>query len=574
MDEMTTEYSKNRVKTIESPDQLYPDIDTDNVQNSIHNSNMNIIYNIFKDYFMFEPTISGSTVILNNIVEHVYIDVINISNFYEKICYANANIHNDNTIIINPYTNSSFSISLTKPNFNPFTLNIVEKKVHIFCNFFIISRIDYVIENSKYIDNYLKMETTPELIYDDIQRFNEKDIIDKTELCIKNPEIIFELIRLNTKNDISNIYSKTINKIFLEIDNMLKSDVENHMLNKIILLINDDKMEIYKKMIEYAYCLEKYNHIYEYGLKFMETTIAKLLFNKFIPNISLYNIVKPNSVKAMLCVATLEFFILEKLGNITPYKKNNENISIMNIKKINSVESLKGCNKKMSEFEKVVETLCIKDDDKKYIKNFYNIFYILFFELETRKCHDIKIAYMIKKFCTISTDFLEMALNVYNKIIMEQICIKIKEKYLCIAHELFVPVHIVNKYMKNKLITDFIMNKNTQIPIIKKNYVEKLDNISIIDFQNAFVFLIEIMLKYGLTGEEEEPCMETIFQSVLCDIRSYNSMNVQKKDKDKDKDKLKIIKTDILSTFVNDNKIEENGVDEILTVQQFIIDLD
>ena len=111
----------------------------------------------------------------------------------------------------------------------------------------------------------------------------------------------------------------------------------------------------------------------------------------------------------------------------------------------------------------------------------------------------------------------------------------------------------------------------TNIPKIKKNFENELDCIDIIDYQDAFILFIEFIYKNKSYYVEDDITLidffDSIFDSIICDMRSYrilqnekrrkNEIKEKDKKKSKSKSKYKIVKS------IGMNILPENDIEKI-----------
>jgi hypothetical protein len=145
----------------------------------------------------------------------------------------------------------------------------------------------------------------------------------------------------------------------------------------------------------------------------------------------------------------------------------------------------------------------------------------------------IKIAYIYKLYQNVDKKIMKQIFNFYNKIIdnlkiNEPNCIETK-----FVHKLSVDqatstydINInendyIYEMIDNKIIKEFENKKLLNIPEIAKKFNEKIDNITILDYQNAIIILYEYI--YNNTIDSSTINMEylnELFDSIIINIKS------------------------------------------------------
>jgi len=308
--------------------------------------------------------------------------------------------------------------------------------------------------------------------------FIEK-IINNTLILIKNNNPLEEIIiDQDTKKN-----SENINKTIL----LLKQSNEcNFIFNEFIKydIINNILFDVMKV------------NTYDIDIKTVEDYLIFILFEKYITiNKRLFfyqrnnNLLFDNSLEYLRKIKESFNIILEIMPFLIKQKYSPDTGEIISLtKKTNLIDILK-------------------------IKNSINILSILFYENNLKYNNlSIKIAYIYKLYKDSSLDELKEVFNIYNKII-DNLNLSISYK---IEENNFMYTMIVNNFIK-----EFENDKLIKIPEVLKNFNEKKENITILDYQDAIILLYEYIYNKKLNIlKDNKDLMEELFDSIILMIKS------------------------------------------------------
>lgn len=456
---------------------------------------------------------------------------------------------------------------------------------------FAINQLEYDLLNDNIVNNTIK---------DKIFKIPNKEILNlrnldfftnieikttKYEAIINflagNPLIIFELIELLL------IYPNyfiviEIKNFFINLNQLLH---RKHIFSKTLkkVLENDEDFIFYKNIIKFSYNLEEKGMIsiyIKYILKNYELLI-KSVINMDIDN-ELFNIFdiiyfrefssllvfqhliygkrkifREKTKQKKLTNDLLEVFMEEQDNTKSDdnfIKEDETDFNMLDKKKFSSLKYLKEMGKEFPKFEGLLKMFLLPLKDEIYIKNFYNINMLLFTDLkDIQKHHNLKLAYIIKRFHYTDKDLLIKIINIFNSII------KSKEyNNVFLINDNFINI------ITSKKLNDYIYKKMSTIPKINENFKNNSDCIDIIDFQDTFILFIEFLYKNKPNYSEDEDNLlelfDTIFDASLCDMRSYRVFKNEKRRK-KEK-KLKKEKKQMKEIKKNKYKIVKNPLEE------------
>jgi len=574
--------------------------------------NIEINYNI--DLFIFIinklsslfELLDGEFFIKNNFIRHILINKNEKNNWNNDIIiYTNY----ENEIFIIKYINDlekilksqNIKIELREKYFIKFILNIndlnftiILKKRNVQYDYiFEINQIEYNIQK-KILINIKTQKTYNFIEFNIIENLKNELLIFNSEpelfkIIEKNPLIIFELIELDFVYPFLKFQTE-INNILLNFNTLLKTDKKFIKLIKKIFT-NDNELIFYGKIINFAHYLEEIN-TYSLYIKYLMSN-----YNIFINiisglkiNIIIYELFDNNYFKDFICGLIYQYLFYKKkeiykikkphnkndLDLLDVFLSNNEinneiqnetndnftnDINLLDKSKYYSLKILKELSKSYTKFENLINILPLNCDEQKYIKIFYNINIILYSELKNIKTHHyLKLAYIIKKFHFAPKELLKQIIYIFNNIIK----LKSLDNFYLINDNF---LNMIN----SQILNNYIFQKMTNIPKIKKNFENELDCIDIIDYQDAFILFIEFIYKNKSYYVEDDITLidffDSIFDSIICDMRSYrilqnekrrkNEIKEKDKKKSKSKSKYKIVKS------IGMNILPENDIEKI-----------
>ena len=536
----------------------------------------------------------------NNLIRHIII-MGNIPTYWDNIIimYLNKpyNLRFDNciNIIADSLIKNNIKILIQDKFSIKFIISILEKDYTILIKernemynyeyFFDINNLEYDIQKRQIVNKinntYYNFDNLLIIEWGKLNFLGSLGVKnDKNEIIINqfknNPMSIFELLELfmlfkNNFNDVDIINFMTkLNDLFYKKSDLCK------ILRKIVE--DDNELFLYKKILNYSYSLEEQNLFVEYSKFLIEKyyNFVIIITNTDIDE-KLFNLFDIKYLRDFICLLIFQFLIYKKRKIYKIRKKHNseridllesfidesdEKINEFNMldkRKLQSLEILKESSKDFVKFDGLIKLIPFTLEDQIDIKNFYNINIILFTNLkDTQKHHDLKLAYIIKRFHFIKKDLLVKIVNIFNYVITYK-------KY----NNLFlIKQHFINMILCVKL-NDYIFKKMTEIPKINNNFKNNIDCINILDFQDAFVLFIEFIYRnkpqYSDDEDNINEWFDTIFNSSLCDMRSYRIFENDKRKKaekklkkekkeNKEQKKLKIVKKTIL------NNLEEQSI--------------
>lgn len=212
-------------------------------------------------------------------------------------------------------------------------------------------------------------------------------------------------------------------------------------------------------------------------------------------------------------IANLELSLLSRDNNLKESIKDkyDDNIYI-DKNKLRNLKKLKKFTIIIANLDLIFNKLNIKNDDIIYIKNLYHLLLILFTKLKhNSKYYDLRIAICLKKFLIFGNKFLIIGIEIFNQILQEY---NSDIKYQ-------IDINYLNKILSNNTIINYINNKMLEIPIVYKKYICKEDNINIINYQDAFIILLELIYKNKSIIEIDLNQFQCdLFNAILSDMRS------------------------------------------------------
>ena len=604
----------------------------------ILNSNLHIL--IIDELNILFASINAQFLLSNNFVRNILI-YGDIPIFFQKeiIIYLGS----DYEIFLSQHINNlaeilksrQIAVQIKEKNILKFKLKIANKdfsfvvkerdKMSNYNSFFELNQLEYDIKNNlfsnklsnktyvkddSHLINIKKMNLFPILSAD----FEDKlmSILEQTQ---NNPLIIFELIELVIS--FPNFFNVLeVNNFLINLNTLIKTkkDFTKHIQN---VCNNDDELNFYKKIIQFAYDLEENGtyHIYvKYivhhydvfvnivtGIK-IDKEIFELFdnynFRDFICYLIYQHLVYKNRklFKIIKHVEKTEIDLLDIFMNGNHSKKNldtkniyiessndvtnktNENneiideISLLDKYKFKSLKHLKEITKTFIKFEDLIKMVPISQIDQIHIKQFYNLNMLLYGELtDIRKHHALKLAYIAKRFHFASKEVLVKSVVIFNYLINR----RGYDKFF-IIHNDFINI------VTSKILNDYIFGKMINIPKIKTNFENNTDCINITDYQDAFILFIEFIYKNKKNYSEDESNLidffDSVFESGVCDIRAYRLFKndtrrkkekklkkIKKEQKEQKKSKYKIVKNNMLNNLsetcsdINENiEVDEN----------------
>jgi hypothetical protein len=451
-----------------------------------------------------------------------------------------------NNVQINKHNKRYIKFTLSNLNFY-----IKERDNYVNCDYYFeINHLEYDIAdkvivntytknkyvlNSEYINTIIKSSIT-------VDWFNDCESLKK--LCLSQPLVIFELIEFNllTKplitKEISDFLNNLNSMVYLE-DNYDENDDMYFYIQLIKLMYKLEESKIYNEYINLI--LDKYSNLVSwiFGIK-----IKKDLF-KIFPNKKLRDIV---------CVFVFQYLIYSKksiyknqvenpdlletfmkqidepiLNETNEFNEFNE-FNILEKRKMSSLKYLKENVQLFVKFEKIISNEFFTHKDQVYIKYFYNFQLVFFTNLkQILNHHTLKVAYAIKRFHYMKNNLLVLCVKIFNHIIIKN---NYNTQYL-IKDNFY-------SLISSKKINDYIHNKLTLIPEIKKKFNEHTDCINIINYQDTLILFLEF-LYINLTDYDETKFnveeLDLIFEGCLCDMRSYCILSNEKRRKKEKKEK-------------------------------------
>jgi len=268
------------------------------------------------------------------------------------------------------------------------------------------------------------------------------------------------------------------------------------------------------------------NNIQENFIKLLEEKkyLIKILFNK--EEIIYYN----------LSTDTIESFLKIILINIYNIVNKDYIDYIKNIKKEqNSFNFLFDSNNLLiyRELKKLKKDFNVDDKNLNYnVKTFVDIMSIMFYNRKdiNYDIESIKMALIFKNYNYVNKDFLKKEVfDLYNKII----------EYLNLDNKMSENNYFY-KMINNNFLINFEYNNYNKITQIKQDFINKKDNIDIIDYQDSFGLLYEHLYINNFELEEDKDNMNEICQdflnSILSNIRSNKLLNLDNNSKNNDID--------------------------------------
>jgi hypothetical protein len=581
-----------------------------------------IIIESLRDIF---KTLDYEFIISNNIIRHIIIngDISNDWNNDIIIYLDSKNDHLPKCInqIVEKFTLKNINIISKTDKSIRFNLNILDieyafviKEQELITHykyFFEINQLEYDLINNNIINRVnngsWKMPQTEIIKLRKLDFFSEINVTTtKYETIInflaETPLIIFELIELLlcfseyfTCIEIKNFFIN-LNRLLHRKSNFTKT------LKKVLEI--DDDFGLHKELIRFSYNLEE-KKLFSTYTKYLicnHENLINLVIGLDI-DIELFNIFNISYLKEFGCLMVFQYLIYskkrifrEKIKRkpstndlLEIYMKEHENTKIEDItindkvdfdmldkKKFTSLKYLKAMGQQFLKFEGLLKMFSLPLNDEVYIKNFYNIMMLLFTELkDIKKHHNLKLAYIIKRFHYTNNESLVKAVSIFNSII----------KYKQYNDVFLINDNFIKIVTSNKL-NEYIYKKMTLIPKINENFKNNLDCIDIIDFQDTFILFIEFLYKNKPNYTEDEldifELFETIFEASLCDMRSYRIFKNDKRRKKekhlkkekKQKKEMKISKFKIIKNTLDghsENIIDENDTTESNDIEKEIL---
>lgn len=488
-----------------------------------------------------------------------------------------------------------FVLNVSNKNF----IFVIKEKncINNYQSYFEINQLEYDIKNNLLVNNLTNktysMSDTYILGIRNLDLFFNFNInlCDKYQYILEEvqykPIIIFELIELVV--NFSDFFNVTeINNFLLNLNNLLENN-DNFAKSIKNICDNDNELNFYKQLIKFAYYLED-NYAYNIYIRYLVYEYKPLIYIITGVNIdeSMFNLFDNLSIKDIICLLIFQHLIYKKRTIFKKTKKmykceadllesfingsnnsdnNNsdsndismDNFNLLDKHKFKSLKYLKETAKNFIKFDDLIKLVPIDLKDQIYIKNFYNINMLLYTNLkDIRKHHSLKLAYIIKRFHLVPKQLLNKIINLFNHVINHK-----KYDKFFLVQDNFLNI------ITSQVLNDWIFKQITNIPKIKFNFGNNIDCIDIIDYQDAFILLIEFIYKNkpNYLETESELCgyFESVFEATICDIRSYRIFKnesrrekqkkikkAKKEKKESKKFKYKIVKKNIL------NNLEEN----------------
>lgn len=558
-------------------------------------------------------SINCDFVISNNVIRHiiVYGDISPLWQNEIIIYFNNKNLYFPVYIekIIESLKLKNINIVEQNKKYIKFSLKIIDtiyrfiiKERNITYNYFFeINKLEYDIGKNAIINisnnNTWKINDEKILKLRDLNFFLEmENIIDKNNDLINylsnNSLIIFELIEMLLC--FPNYFTITeIKNFFINFNQLLQK--KNKFTKKIKnSYSNDDDLVLYKVLIKFLYNLEE-NELFNIFIKYMIDNHS--IFVNLISNIDidkeLFKIFDVYNVRDFICLIVFQYLIYKKRKIYKKKVKNNKEVddlldifmnnssqtsdagnrisddlldlNMLDKNKFSSLKYLKETAKKFSKFENLLKLVFIKEEDEHFIKNFYNINMLLYTDLKNiTKHHNLKIAYIIRRFHFTNEKLLLKIVNIFNSII----------KYKKYDDRFIINKNFINIITSQKL-NNYIFKKMTMIPKINENLKNNIDCVDILDFQDTFILFIEFIYKNKLDYSENEPDLiewfDAVFEASLCDMRSYRVFkNEKRKKKEKKIKKEKKLQKEIKKNkykIVNKTSLDNNIVTESCTAE-------
>ena len=382
----------------------------------------------------------------------------------------------------------------------------IKSKINNYKNiYYDIIKLDYIYNNDC-------INIANELI-DKYNSFTlDKDIFNLIEL------IIFYLKNNNKLEDnLKNIIEKSINNVLslLNTNNMLKIIIKKN--------INEDYSNNISRLVVLLKELEIKNKLNE----FIKYDIINYIFFD-LTKVNTYNI-NINTIDQYLILVLLEKYKIVKNEAFKleiNYLDNDDDLyllidrdRIIDLKKIkDSINILININSIINKIELV---------DKVNIKTYIIILSILFYvdENEKNNIDSLKMGYIYKLYQNIDIVNLKEIFNFYNKIITKlEMDIEVSNPRMIYEFNYYKinENDYIYKMIENKTIKEFENKKILNIPIVAKKFNEKIDTITILDYQDAIIILYEYIYNDELNINllDNIDYLEELFDAIITNIKS------------------------------------------------------
>jgi hypothetical protein len=470
----------------------------------IDKENYKDIYNLLENINNFNIDIYLDDITFINLSYKKNVNEINLIYFFDKIVIQNLIL-----FLTKKYKN--ITVKKNKDLIYNFIQRdyILELKLD---KIIIINILKKSLEN--YEDNTLFYNIKQKQLYLTEDKYlNELESIEKYTInFIKSPYYILNIIIF---------YLISNDKIF---NTLIEEFIEQYKTDIILINIFNFKNEEYRKELLIFIKRIYINNIQENLIKLLEDKkyLIKILFNK--EKIIYYN----------LSTDTIESFLKIVLINIYNIVNKDYIDYIKNIKKEQNSFNFLFDNNNLSVYRqltKLKKDFSVDDKNLNYnVKTFVDIMSIMFHNRKdiNYDIESIKMAIIFKNYNHVNKDFLKKEVfDLYNKII----------EYISLDNKINENNYFF-KMINNDFLINFEYNNYYKITQIKKDFINKKDNIDIIDYQDSFGLLYEHLYINKFELEEDKENMNEICQdflnSILSNIRSNKLLNLDNNSKNED----------------------------------------
>ena len=470
----------------------------------IDKENYKDIYNLLENINNFNIDIYLDDITFINLSYKKNVNEINLIYFFDKIVIQNLIL-----FLTKKYKN--ITVKKNKDLIYNFIQRdyILELKLD---KIIIINILKKSLEN--YEDNTLFYNIKQKQLYLTEDKYlNELESIEKYTInFIKSPYYILNIIIF---------YLISNDKIF---NTLIEEFIEQYKTDIILINIFNFKNEEYRKELLIFIKRIYINNIQENLIKLLEDKkyLIKILFNK--EKIIYYN----------LSTDTIESFLKIVLINIYNIVNKDYIDYIKNIKKEQNSFNFLFDNNNLSVYRqltKLKKDFSVDDKNLNYnVKTFVDIMSIMFHNRKdiNYDIESIKMAIIFKNYNHVNKDFLKKEVfDLYNKII----------EYISLDNKINKNNYFF-KMINNDFLINFEYNNYYKITQIKKDFINKKDNIDIIDYQDSFGLLYEHLYINKFELEEDKENMNEICQdflnSILSNIRSNKLLNLDNNSKNED----------------------------------------
>lgn len=434
--------------------------------------------------------------------------------------------------IINEIKNENNDLLINTKNIkNKIIIDFIKFKSH---DITIIFSNKQILSNNIYYNNiYFDILILKYVLFDNNSLILLEDnllTIDTSKIYVKSDiEFILEIISLYVNYDLEELYT-----IIIDFIDLLKKD--NDFILKFKENLKNNGKEVYIKLINTFEYLESINKLINW-IKLFDNEFSifyNFFFNK--DKINLFGIdydkIKTMDLYLLIILLNIENVVnykyLKYIYNIN--KNTNDLLSLIEINKLEEYKKIKSTFNSLPNFDILLAGL--NYNTKYKIKVFYHIFSILFFHNSSVNIESIKIAYIFKRYYNFEKEFYDI-FYLFNKIIIN-ITIEIYDlNNILILDDSYFYILLKNY----KMLIEFESSKLLHIPVIKKKFINKEDNIDIIDYQDSFGLVYEFIYCNKPNFDNiNNDFLENLLNSILSNIRSNYLLPKNKINSNYDKD--------------------------------------